>query len=71
MATNVSAIILPLQLVLRSSSKLILKMNGENSNSSQETGFNTSAKSTKENQQSFHVGTTSTDTCNYLKPEVY
>lgn len=71
MAANVSVIILPLQWVLRSSSKLILKMNGENSNSSQDTGFNTSAKSAKENQPSFHAVTTSTDTCNYLKPEVY
>lgn len=57
--------------MLRSSSKLILKMNGENSNSSQETGFNTFAKSTKANQPSFHAVTTSTDTCNHLKPEVY
>lgn len=47
MAANVCVIILPLQWVLRSSSKLILKMNGENCNSSQETGFHTFAKSTR------------------------
>lgn len=72
MAAYVDVIILPLQWLFRSSSKLIWKkMNGENRKSSQDTHFHTFAKSTKENQPSFQAATTSTDTWNYLKPEVY
>lgn len=46
-------------------------MNGENNKSSEDTGFHTFAKSTEENQTSFHAVKTSTDTWNYLKPDVY
>lgn len=67
MAAHVGVIILPLQWALRSFSKIIC---GEKSSSSLGTGFTTFAKC-KENQPLFHAVTTSTDTLNYLRPEVY
>lgn len=45
-------------------------MDGENNKSFEDTGFYTFAKSTEENQPSFHTVKTSTETWNILMPEV-